>query len=83
MPQTRRAQVLLEPGEYVQLEEIARRAHVSVSGLIRDAVRERYFRAAPDRRAVVSELLSMHLPVTEDWRELGRMIEEAHGDDLP
>lgn len=83
MAQTRRAQVLLEPEEYAQLEGIARREGLSVSGLIRDAVRERYFPSVPDRRALVGELLSMQLPISEDWRELGEMIEESRLADLP
>lgn len=83
MSQTRRAQVLLEPDEYAHLEEVARRERVSVSSLIRDAVRDRYFPTAPDRQAIVAELLGMNLPISEDWRELGRIIEESRLADLP
>ena len=83
MSQTRRAQVLLEPEEYDRLEEIAQREHVSVSGLIRDAVRLRYFPAAPNRPAIVSELLALQLPITEDWKELELLMEDARLADLP
>ena len=77
MPNSRRAQVLLEPDEYFRLEELARVRGISVSSLIRDAVRDRYFPNAPDRQAIVDELLLIRVPIVEDWRELNALIEDA------
>ena len=77
MPNSRRAQVLLEPDEYSRLEDLARVRGISVSSLIRDAVKDRYFPDAPDRQAIVDELLLIRAPIVEDWRELNALIEDS------
>ena len=82
MSRTKRAQVLIEPEEYAQLEEIARREQVPVAELFRTAVRERYLLSRQQRRRIIDEILGLDLPV-EDWEEMEAAIIEARGDDLP
>jgi len=81
MTQTKRAQVLMEPGEYRRLERIARRQGVSVAELIRSAVRERYLLTAEERAARVEAILRMNVPVG-DWNEVEAVILEEHGHGL-
>jgi hypothetical protein len=83
MSRSSRAQVLLEPDEYARLEEIAIRQGSSVSGLIRDAVRDRYFPPSDERQQIVAELLAMRVPLTEDWSELNALLEATRHADLP
>jgi hypothetical protein len=78
----RRAHVLLELQEYDHLEHLARRTGSSVSALIRDAVRDRYFPVEPDRQAIVAELLAIRFPMTEEWRALGKLIDDARDAEL-
>lgn len=82
MSTIRRAQVLLEPDEYERLELLARSRGISVSALIRDAVRDYCFPARADREAIVAELLAIRIPLTEDWQALGKLIEDARVDEL-
>lgn len=79
----KRTQILMEPKEYQQLESIARQEKVSVAELIRKAVRERYLRPEVNRAEIIDRILSMELPITEDWEVLEREIEDAHIHDLP
>jgi hypothetical protein len=68
MAATRRAQILMEPDEYVKLESLARSEKVSVAELIRRAIRRCYFLPPADRTSLVSEICSMDLPLG-DWSE--------------
>ena len=81
MAASRRAQILMEPGEYRRLEAIAGRRKVSVAELIRRAVREKYLLPREHRAAIADEIAGMTLPIG-DWRKVEREIEDAHGDDL-
>lgn len=76
MPQTRRAQILMEPEEYQRIEEIARRQHVSVSELFRNAVRTLYFSTRSDKQKAVDALGGMQLEMPE-LSELKSMLLEA------
>jgi hypothetical protein len=85
MVASRRAQILMDPKEYAQLEKLARRRHVSVAELIRRAVRQRYLGRSEDRRKAVERICGMEVHL-EDWPTLESEIAEAHdggGHDLP
>lgn len=79
---TKRAQILMPPEEYAQLEALALQQRVSVAELIRRAVRERYLLGARDRRRLVDEICAMSVPLP-DWEELEAEIEDARAADLP
>ena len=76
MSKTKRAQVLMDPEEYEQLEGVARQQGVSVAELVRQAIRDRFFLAPRDRERILDDMFSMNLPV-DDWETLEREIEEA------
>ncbi len=75
MARTKRAQILMEPAEYRQLEIRAAREGVSVAELVRDAVRERYLKVPPRKAEAAAGI--MNLPVV-DWQDIDREAEEAH-----
>lgn len=77
MAQTKRAQVLMEPDEYAQLEEIARQMGTSVGELFRASVRRCYLSRPSDRLSFVEDLAAMEVQLP-DWEELEREIAEAH-----
>lgn len=79
---TKRAQVLMEPGEYERLEAVAAERGVAVAELIRSAVRERYLLTRKERRRLVDEILALDLPPIS-WREAEDDVERARGDGLP
>ena len=81
MGRTKRVQILMEPEEYRELEEIARQKGVSVAELIRTAVKERYFLASKKQGEAIADILAMNLPVG-DWEAVEAEILEAHGDGL-
>lgn len=82
MAHTRRAQILMEPEEYEQLERIAEREGVSVAELVRRAVRARYLQAPEDRRAAVARIAAMSVAL-EPWSQVKRDIEDAYDAGLP
>ena len=82
MGKTKRAQILMAPEEYRDLEKIARQKGVSVAELIRTAVQERYFIASEKQGAAIEDILAMNLPV-DDWEALEAEILEAHRGGLP
>lgn len=81
MVRTRRAQILMEPGDYEKLEELARRKGLSVAELIRNAVHAHYFLRPTDPSGIVEEISGMNLPL-DDWDAIEREIEEGHTDGL-
>ena len=83
MAATRKAQVLMEPDEYRRLAAIAHSRGVSLSELVRAAVRERYLQETPPLGEAVARICAMELPIPSDWEELERLIEERHDDGLP
>ena len=83
MARTKRAQILMEPVEYKQLEDIARSEDCSVAELVREAVREKYGIGARDRKEVLKKLLSYSFPIEEDWPTLKKEIEGKHLEGLP
>ena len=82
MARTREAQVLLEDEEYDRLEAIAVQRGVSLSDLIREAVRDRYTPLTEQRKRAVEAICQLSIPLP-DWDVLEREISEAHGSDLP
>ena len=81
MPKTKRAQILMEPKDYQELERIAGAKHVSVGELIREAVTERYLVAKDRRRSAAERICRMDIPL-DDWETLEKEIEDAHGESV-
>jgi hypothetical protein len=77
MPQTRRAQFLMEPAEYRLLEDVARRQGTSVAELFRSAVRRVYLATPSERMSVVERFSEMSISLP-DWEVLEAELEEAH-----
>lgn len=77
MAQTRRAQILMEPEEYEQLERVARERRTSVGELIRLAVRAQYLTSRDERQRAVERIAAMNLP-TGEWADIKREIEDAY-----
>ena len=77
MAQTRRAQILMEPEEYRQLEKVALRRHTSVAELFRSAVRQVYLSSTPDKARALENLAALSLEVP-DWSEVEKDLAEAH-----
>ena len=77
MARTKRAQILMEPAEYQQLEVLADREGVSVAELVREAVRERYLDAPPRKTEAAARIAAMTLPVVE-WEDIDQEAEDAH-----
>lgn len=82
MAQTKKAQVLMEPEEYTRLEKIAREQGISLSELIRNAVRERYLSKAADRQKALDEILGLGIPA-EDWSNIDAELAEGRDGCLP
>ena len=82
MPRTREARVLLEDEEYERLETLASQRGVSMSDLIREAVRDRFTPLAEQRKRAVEAICRIRVPLPE-WDVLESEIAEAHGSDLP
>ena len=82
MTKDRRAQVLLEPGEYDALERIAKQHGVSVAELFRRAVKDRYLSTTDSKRQAFAKIAQMKLPIEDDWTDLSNEIEEAHDVDI-
>lgn len=83
MARTKRAQILMEPGEYRQLERIARGEGKSVGELIREAVRARYLTGEAEASRLVREISDMRLPLPARWESLEGEIADARAHDLP
>jgi hypothetical protein len=78
MPVTRRTQVLMDPEDYRQLRNVARRKKTSVGELIRTAVRAAYLEPAqPDRKPIVEAILQMRLPAIS-WSRARKEIAASH-----
>ena len=77
MARTKRAQILMDPAEYQQLEILAAREGVSVAELVREAVRERYLDAPPRKTEAAARITAMTLPVVE-WEDIDLETEDAH-----
>ena len=77
MARTKRAQILMEPAEYQQLEVRAAREGVSVAELVREAVRVRYLDAPPRKSEAAARINAMNLPVV-DWEDIDKDVEGAH-----
>lgn len=77
MAQTRRAQILMDPDEYAELERVARERRTSVGELVRQAVRAQYLSSREERLRAVARIASMNLPVG-DWADTKREIEDAY-----
>jgi hypothetical protein len=80
---TRKAQILMEPDEYRRLAAIAAAQGVSLSELVRAAVREKYLRAAPPLREAAARICAMELSIPTEWEELEQLIEGRHDAGLP
>jgi hypothetical protein len=66
----KRVQVLLSPGQYARLKEIARSRGKSVGALVRQAVQKQYLDTSRDERlAAVEEMAGLRLPVG-DWEQM-------------
>ncbi len=81
MARTKRAQILMEPAEYKQLEVRAAQEGVSVAELVREAVRERYLQSSPRKTEAAARITAMKLPVV-DWEDVDHDIEGAHDSDV-
>lgn len=81
MARTKRAQILMEPAEYQQLEIQAAREGVSVAELVREAVRERYLKVSPRKADAAARIAAMNLPVV-DWADIDQEAEGAHDADV-
>jgi len=77
MPQTRRAQVLMEPEEYRAMEEIAAREGVSVAELFRAAVRKCYLSAPGERVKAVEAIAALGVPLPS-WKKIEEELSDAH-----
>ncbi|HKI01951.1 MAG TPA: CopG family transcriptional regulator [Thermoanaerobaculia bacterium] len=82
MARTREARVLLEDEEYERLETLASQRRVSISDLIREAVRDRFTPSAEQRRRAVEAICRINIPLPE-WDVLEAEIADTHGSDLP
>jgi Arc/MetJ-type ribon-helix-helix transcriptional regulator len=84
MPKTKRVHVLMEPGEFAELERLARRRNLSVSDVIREAARAHLERmGTPERAAAAERFLSggeVNLPA---WKTVKEELERRHGEDIP
>ncbi len=63
------------------LQEVARQKGLSISELIRTAVREKYYPSHLGREQALAQLLAMAIPV-EDWRSTRAELEEARDEGL-
>ena len=77
MARTKRAQILMEPAEYQQLEIRAAREGVSVAELVREAVRERYLNPPPRKAEAAAAIIAMTLPDV-NWQDIDLDAEAAH-----
>jgi len=74
---TKEAHVVLESEEYERLEASAAQRGISVSDLIREAVRDRYLSLVEQRKRAVEAICQMHIPIP-DWDTLEEEIEEGN-----
>ncbi len=71
----------MEPGEFAQLERIARARAASVADLMREAVKVQYLSAISAGRILAAARRFLGLPDTKlpDWKDLKEEIEESRG----
>ncbi|HEV7509985.1 MAG TPA: ribbon-helix-helix protein, CopG family [Thermoanaerobaculia bacterium] len=74
---TKDAYVVLESEEYERLEAIAAQRGISVSDLIREAVRDRYLTLVEQRKRAFEAICQIHIPIP-DWDSLEKEIEERN-----
>lgn len=77
MAQTRRAQILMEPDEYRQLEMLAHRQNTSVAELFRSAVRQVYLASASEKIKIAKKISSLSIDIPE-WHSIENELAEAH-----
>lgn len=74
----RRLQILLDEPRYRKVSSEARRRHVSVATVIREAIDQLPGTADKRRQAIEQILGAEPMPVPADPRELRRELDEAH-----
>jgi predicted aminopeptidase len=67
----------MEPEEFRRLQALARRRKTSVAHLIREAVRETYLAAEPQKRPIVEAILAMRLALP-DWESVREELDRGH-----
>jgi hypothetical protein len=76
----KRVQVLMEPGEFSQLEAIAASQGVSLGELIRQAVRERYLTHAEQRLTAAERLCQLDLAtIQSEHLDASLMLARSEG----
>jgi len=74
----RRVQLLLDGPRYRRLAIEAKRRHVSVASIIREAI-DRLPATSDERRAAIAEILAAQtMPVPTDPGDLHRELDDAH-----
>lgn len=74
----RRVQLLLDESRYRKVTGEARRRHVSVASVIREAI-DRLPATADQRRAAIAEVLAAEpMPLPDDPAELRHELDAAH-----
>ncbi|TAK34232.1 MAG: ribbon-helix-helix protein, CopG family [Chloroflexota bacterium] len=74
MALTKRVELLLDPRQYAQLEEIARARKESVGALVRRALEREYLRPAREERRAAAEWLLSQETDFGDWEEVKQTI---------
>ena len=74
----RRVQLLLDEPRHRKVSEEARRRHVSMAAIIREAI-DRMPAAADQRRAAIADILAAEpMPLPADPGDLRRELDDAH-----
>jgi hypothetical protein len=71
----RKIQLLLGTDEHARLVAIADAQGVSLSELVRAAVRERFMPPTTSAREAVARICALQLPVPAEWDDLERQID--------
>jgi ribbon-helix-helix CopG family protein len=74
---TKEVKVVLESEEYERLEAIAAQRRISVSDLIREAVRDRYLPLVEQRKRAFEAICQIHIPLP-DWDTLEEEIRQGN-----
>ncbi len=81
MKKTERLEVRISPVHYNLLQTEAKRRGVSMGGLVREAVEEKYGDIQTQRMEAFQQLITLDLPV-DDWEQMKREIEAGYLSDL-
>jgi hypothetical protein len=82
MAEPKRAEILIEPDEYLRLESISRRRGVTVADLIHQAIADRYLGGGENRRQAAARLLSLQVPIDwGDWEDVEEELNAARAAD--